>query len=102
MEFIINFDNKELKLNFNKKNIVLLTITNYNINSIKFHLLTSTINYNSFINKYNSQMMFNFITQKMEFNILYYHFEIINIIHFFNNKTYYFNCFFDKLINHND
>ena len=32
MEFIINFDNKELKLNFNKKNIVLLTISNYNIN----------------------------------------------------------------------
>jgi hypothetical protein len=52
MEFIINFDNKELKLNFNKKNIVLLTITNYNINSIKSHLLASTINYNSFINKY--------------------------------------------------
>ena len=59
MEFIINFDNKELKLNFNKKNIVLLTISNYNINSIKSHLLASTINYNSFINKYNSQMMFN-------------------------------------------
>ena len=59
MEFIINFDNKELKLNFNKKNIVLLTISNYNINSILSHLLASTINYNSFINKYNSQMMFN-------------------------------------------
>ena len=70
MEFIINFDNKELKLNFNKKNIVLLTITNYNINSIKFHLLTSTINYNSFINKYNSQMMFYLLFKKWKLIII--------------------------------